>query len=461
MAKKQAGKIAAFTAKYSNESTASGYKSGIESFIRCQFNLDKLDKDGHKKKHDYEAKFEEYLAEYAAKREKIDQTHDKKAKEELQRSYEASLGLDFRNFAECLATECKSKQSAREIMTKARLVLSIYGVKVPDEDVMHLKRELKGGRANVDEDITNEMICRIVKGADVRGRAVILTLASSGLRINECLALKLKKVTDDDSYIDMTYNPIKIYVSAKDAKNKEARFTFISTEAKKALIEWLKARDEYIKTAEKHTQNLKDSGNIKEAPDYTTNPRVFPYSDNAITSMWETLLTRANLYTNKDEPNKYRIHGLRAFFLSAMKFGGNRALGEWLAGHLGYLDSSYGNAPQNAAHDYKKLESVLRCCIESDVNEELTTQKTELSTLRETTAVTRDAYEGMKITNERLQEQQKLMQAQLDTLTERFSAWIDLMPTPGQSETDYLNNLRAKGYDVIKTDTRMNVKKKE
>ena len=461
MAKKQVGKIAAFTAKYGNKSTASGYKSGIESFLRCQFKLDKLDKDGHKKSHDYEAKFEEYLAEYARKRETIDQTHDKKKKEELQRSYEASLGLDFRNFAQCLGTECKSKQSAREIMTKARLVLSIYGVKVPDEDVMHLKRELKGGRANVDEDITNEMICRIVKGADVRGRAIVLMLASSGLRINECLSLKLKKVNDDDSHIDLTYDPIKIYVSAKDSKNKEARFTFISTEAKKALTEWLKIRDEYIKTAAKHTQNLKKSGNINEAPDHMGDLRVFPYSDNAITSMWETLLTRANLYTNKDEPNKYRIHGLRAFFISAMKFGGNRALGEWLAGHLGYLDSSYGNAPQNAAHDYKKLEPVLRCCIEADIKEELTTQKTELSNLRESTAVTRDAYEAMKYTNEKLAAQMQVQQDQLNTLTEQFGAWIALTPKPGQSEADYITSLRSQGYDVVKTDKKMSIEKKK
>ena len=193
---KNSGKIAAFVANYSNKSSASGYKAGIESFLRCMFNLDKLDENGHKITHDYETKFEEYLAECKAKQDVINQTHDQNKKAELVEEYKAMLKVDFMKFSQCLSTECSSKQSAREIMTKARLVLSVHEVKVPDEAIMHLKRELKGGRANQLPDMTGKMICSIVKGADVRGRAIILMLASSGLRINELLAVKFKGMVD-------------------------------------------------------------------------------------------------------------------------------------------------------------------------------------------------------------------------------------------------------------------------
>lgn len=414
--KEASGRIASFVNRYSNPSTAAGYKGAIESFIRCMCKLEKLDKTGHKIMHDYEQLFSDYCDEYKGKRDKIDQTHDTVKREELTASYNASLTLDFSTFARCLATECKSKQSARQIMTYARKLLEVNGIIVPEEEVMHLKRELKGGRANVDQDITGEMICRIVSGADVRGRAIVLTLAASGLRHNELLSLKLEKKTDDDSYIDMNHKPAKIYISAKDSKNKEPRFTFITTEAKKALAEWLKVRDEYIKTAAKHTQNLKASGNIEEAPDNSSDPRIFPYSDNAINSMWVTLLNRANLYTDKKTRNPYRIHGLRKFFISAVSYAGKKSLAEYLAGHTGYLDASYRQAPATAAPDYKKIESVLRCCIETDVKEELTTQKAELSTLRESTAVTKDAYMAMKATNERLEMQVQRMEEQMQAM---------------------------------------------
>lgn len=425
-ASKPTGKINAYVSKYKNPSSAAGYKSAIESFLRCMFDCDKVDADGHKKVYNYEKMFDDYLKKYAERMQVIDETLGLKNKNDLLEAYEESLNLDFVKFSECLVKTCKSKQSARQIMTYCKTMLKEYKVVVPDCAMMHLKREMKGGKAQATKSISPEMICRIVGGADVRGKAIVLMLSSSGLRINELLALKLEQKTDDDSYIDMTHNPIQIFVSAKDAKNKLPRFTFISNEAKKALLAWLDARNEYISVSSKYSERLKKSGNIEAVPDYTTTRYIFPYSDNAITSMWNTLVSRAGFYTPDKEnkiSNPYTIHeGLRGFFLSTMAYAGFKSLGEYLGGHSGYLDNSYRQSPFAAEADYKKAESKLRCCIESDIAEEMNTQKAEIYSLTETTHEQKESIVEVRELNRALRQQMKQQENDVVTLKDILKA---------------------------------------
>src|SRR5208283_959163 len=103
------GKISDFTGKYSNKSTASGYKNAVESFLRCINNLPKKDKTGKKILHDYENLFDQYLK---------DKKRDRNA--------------DFTTFADFLKEDRVSAQSARQVMTYARYLLNTHGVKVKD-----------------------------------------------------------------------------------------------------------------------------------------------------------------------------------------------------------------------------------------------------------------------------------------------------------------------------------------
>ena len=152
------GKIAAYVAKYSNAGSGAGYKNAIEAFLRCIFKLDKADKAGH----NYEDLLDQYL-------------EDKKR----------NRSADVKVFSECLIKESVSKQSARQRLTYAVKFLRAQGVSILDEDVQDIKREAKGGAATVDKALTAGVICQAIKGADVRNRAIILVLASSGLRVGE------------------------------------------------------------------------------------------------------------------------------------------------------------------------------------------------------------------------------------------------------------------------------------
>src|SRR5208337_2667798 len=324
------GKISDFTSKYSNKSTASGYKNAIESYLRCINSLPKKDKTGKKISHDYETLFDIYLK---------DKKRDRNA--------------DFVTFSNRLKEDAVSAQSARQVMTFARYVLNAHGIKLKDVVIQDLKREMKGGSGTIDKVMTAKVIDTALREMDVRGRSLVLTLLSSGARLNEALSLTL-------SDIDLESHPVKITVRGTNAKNKQTRYTFISNEAAECVRAWLKKRDEYLKTAATHNKGLIGIGKSSEKA--TDTDLLFPFSDNAANSMWETALKASGQFSldTTTGRNQYRIHSFRKFFITQMSMAGQKVLAEHLAGHLGYLDASYRQVgSEQAGAEYLKVMDVV------------------------------------------------------------------------------------------------------
>jgi integrase len=383
MAKKVSGKIAAYVAKYSNASSGSGYKAAIESFLRCMFGLQKLGNDGKKITHDYEALLDSYLSD--KKRDKI---------------------ADITAYSECLVRESVSKQSARQQLTYTVKFLRAHGVNILKDDIQDIKREAKGGAATIDKVMDHNVICKALKGSDVRSRALILVAASSGLRIGELLSLNM-------SDIDLNMTPAMINIRAENSKNGQARYTFMSNEARDSVFDYLKVRNEYIVRADKHVEVL------GVAPRKETN-LLFPVTDSSVNKMWETMLKSAGLYTRDEKSgrNQYRIHSLRKFFISQLSMAGARTLAEHLAGHTGYLDASYRQvSPEFAAREYLKLQSVLTVCIPESIKAGIKMADEKIGVLMEKTELQSESLEGMKIINAQLREQMNGQQEQLAKLT--------------------------------------------
>ena len=402
------GKIAAFVAKYSNKGTGAGYKTALEGFLRCMYALSKSEKQQvggkvvtTKCAHDYEALFDMYLSD--KKRDKV---------------------ADITAYSECLVRDCVSKQSARQQLTYAVKFLRAHGVNILKDDVQDIKRETKGGSATIDKVMDHNVICKALKGSDVRSRALILTLASSGLRGGECLSLKM-------SDIDMNMTPTMINIRAENSKNGQARYTFISTEAREAVEDYLKVRHEYIARADKHVETL------GVAPRKETD-LLFPITDASVNKLWETMLRGAGLYTRDERSgrNQYRIHSLRKFFISQLSMAGARTLAEHLAGHTGYLDASYRQvSPEFAAREYLKLQSVLIVCIPENIKAGIRIADEKIGVLMEKTDLQTESIEGMKIINAQLRQQMVTFEekhnAEMNTLRqeaiEQFQAMREQM----------------------------------
>ena len=389
--KSGAGKIAAFAGKYSNKGTGYNYRHSIEAFLRCVKTPEGEDVD-ETATYEYETLLTDYLK-------------DRKR----------NVGKDIKKFTEYLKEKSVSMQSARQQLTYAVKFLRAHGVNILKEDVEDVKREAKGGAATVDKVMTADVICQALKSSDVRTRALILVLASSGMRIGEALAL-------DISDIDMNSTPVMINIRPENTKTKRGRYTFITSEAREALTQYLAVRGDYLESANRRIEQIKKAG--KEATVHAGN-RVFPLEDSSVNKIWETTLKRAGLFSRdvKSGRNQYRIHNMRKFFISQLSLAGARTLAEHLAGHEGYLDASYRQvSPEFAAREYLKLQSVLVCCIPESIKSGIKIADEKIGVLMEKTDLQSESIEGMKAINRELRDQMKAQAQTIIAMQEAHAA---------------------------------------
>lgn len=165
---------------------------------------------------------------------------------------------------------------------------------------------------------------------DAREKAFFLMMLSSGIRETEMITIKIKD-------INFNLEPVMIKVSASASKTKKKRFTFISMEAKNALLEWLKIRDKYLQGLKRRTQGLynylenqhgKKIAVLKE--DY-----VFPFKPCTVRTWWNRMLDKAG-YDELDEATQMRVlhlYVLRKYFNTKMKKKCNNTMVEMWMGH--------------------------------------------------------------------------------------------------------------------------------
>jgi integrase len=185
------------------------------------------------------------------------------------------------------------------------------------------------GILTVDEKLTKPLLRRILAEANLNMRALILTLASSGIRVGEATQIKLQD-------IDFDSEPTKITIRASYTKTGYKRIVFISDEATKYLRDWLESRESYLKLRKKYSKRFKES--VSGDSD-----RVFPFHPVNAGRKFRRIIEKIGLTKRDPETNRYvyHIHGLRKFFKSNMETKISESIVEYLMGHTGYLSGSY------------------------------------------------------------------------------------------------------------------------
>jgi len=174
--------------------------------------------------------------------------------------------------------------------------------------------------ATRDKKPTRQQLRKILDYTDVKGRALILFLASTGCRIGETLQLRK---TD----LDLNSNPPKCYIRAEITKGKVGQRTvYMSFEARDAIQNWLEIKDSLGKTGGFGTY-----GGLL----------IFPFSSNTARAIWNNAARKAGLDQKDSTTNRhiYHIHSLRKFFRSESKI--DLDIIHSLMGHSEYLDQSY------------------------------------------------------------------------------------------------------------------------
>ena len=188
-------------------------------------------------------------------------------------------------------------------------------------------RNLKGkGNDAISEEFVpdNSDLAKMCEYLPLIGKSMVLCLSSSGMRIGELLNIKIEN-------LDLTKNPARISIPRDITKTKKARITFISSEAKQSVEEWLSYRSEWIRVQrERSIYPIEDDG------------RLFQISEESFIKLWRRAIDKAKLLKIDQTTKRMTLHphSLRKFFRTR---GGwtNPDIAEALMGHIGGLKGVY------------------------------------------------------------------------------------------------------------------------
>lgn len=421
-----------FLSAYSNDSTRSGYKNAIESFLRCIYGLTRTDiKSGNIPVPDYNSLFEMYL---------VDESRDRDA--------------DFRRFSEHLI-ETRPALSAKQSMTAVRYSMQYHGVAISKGTSQDIRREtMRGSAATVDRVLSTKLINAALQHCNIQGKALFLCLASSGARLNELLTVNINDV-------DFESHPVKVVFRGENTKTGQQRYSFISDEAAAAVQEWLKVRGDYIEMCNAKSKKLIEMGRatVKTADDR----RLFPFSDASVTQWWNDALEASGEMTKDDVTgrNQLRIHGFRKFFLSQMSLVISKEIPEYLAGHSGYLTGSYRRYDEETvAAEYLKAMHMVTVtgskAVKELENELKKTQQEQAQKIeRASDTMVQLIAENMKLKN-----QLEQLVARVGELETRYAGWEIFRPKPNQTPDAYWQNLRDHGFVIEQEKGGVHIKKK-
>ncbi len=377
--------IQEFIDLYSRESTQKVYSAGIHRFIETIYCIRKNGRRiTDEEKQEYESLANKYF------------------KSNKRNHYE-----DLLKFISSLADS--PPMTARTYFGVIKEFFAHNGIEFSSREIKSIRNKLPKGHARtVELELDNTTIHKIMEHMDIKGKALILTLASSGMRIGESLRITLDE-------IDLDAIPPTITIRGKNTKTGDQRLVFISKEAKVSIQEWLKVRDKYIESALNRNNGFVNRGiGTKKSTD---DNRLFPFSSNVAQQIWTNAVANADM-TSIDKCTgrlQLRIHQLRKFFRSQLAIGCPVDFVEALMGHAGYLTNAYRRFTRaQMAEFYLKNEHLLYITMPKDIHKIESEFKDELNKNRR-------LIEDIVLENSELRKKVSSMEDILNTMVSALS----------------------------------------
>jgi integrase len=386
---------------YSSKSTVRAYKWGLEQFFRAL---------------GFKGSFEENAEAYFKEKRNFEE--------------------DVKTYFIQLQKAKTPPKSVNICLTSVKMFLMENGVELPMIFWRRLKGRRKGSRAlMLDKVPSNAELRRILSHMDIKGKSLFLVLASSGMRIGECL-----KLTVED--VDLTSDPARINIRGEYTKTGNPRVAFISSEAKEFLEEWLKIRENEISIAVKRSTRYG-----KKAED----KRIWPFEANTAYYIWRSSIKKAQFdkrfqYNNSLERFMVHPHVLRKFFRTKMGQVIPVDVTEALMGHEGYLTEVYRRySLEDLAKFYKQGEHTLLVFAESEnvsrLRAEIEERNKQLQAL----------VNGLTAENMELKAKINALERQIAELTQKWQTLDQNTKELIESKEHILRMLKEKGPQYIES----------
>ena len=157
-------------------------------------------------------------------------------------SSEQSYAEDIIKFIE--AKKMYAPLTTRATISTVKLFLEFNDIELKNQTKMAISASLYGAKTVVNNIApTNKQLKKILEySSDPLEKALFLTIAHGGLRLNEALSIEIGDV-------DLNSDPPVIKIKKQYAKFEKFRWAFLSVESKNAVDAWLKVRKQYLKDA--------------------------------------------------------------------------------------------------------------------------------------------------------------------------------------------------------------------
>ena len=171
---------------------------------------------------------------------KVYQNDSEKLLEELRGDMGDALYNFLQDFINYMEEKNLKPKSIASYFSTLRTFLRSQGIKISSDDVKDLIR-LPQIIQELREPLTKEHLRLLLDYSKPDRKALYLTLLSSGMRIGEAISLRKND-------FDLSSDPIQITIPGRFTKTKQTRQTYISSEAKVALLRILtkKQDDELV-----------------------------------------------------------------------------------------------------------------------------------------------------------------------------------------------------------------------
>jgi len=228
----------------------------------------------------------------------------------------------------------------------------------------------KGGDVFRDRAMTAPEVKRVYEYLSPIGRAALLLLFVSGMRIGELVQVK---ESDMDGRI--------IHLRSAYTKNKKARDVVMTKECYDYITSiWLPQKEDYLKSSQNRGAGLpsRKDGTAKVGVKKLQDDRIIPMSKSTTYAVLMLAFNHAGFGEKKDGMFLYHPHSLRKSFRSIV---GSQSpdLAEALMGHEGYLASSYVRL--DLVKEYEKIEHLLSLTSNAGMNSRVQLLEQEKETL--------------------------------------------------------------------------------
>ena len=228
---------------------------------------------------------------------------------------------DLKRFS--MSLRGRPAKTIHSYVSGVRVFFLDHNVSLPKTDLRKMRRRgfipKRNKAATRDKKPSKVLLRKILNYADIKLRALVLYLLSSGGRVGETLLFRL-------SDFDFDSDPPCVHIRGEITKGGAGgRTAYFSYEAKDAIQDWLRVKDRLRK---------RSGGSYR-------GELVFPFSYKTARFMWNRACDKVGCDERDRQTGRriYHIHCLRKFFRSNV--GLDLDVVHALMGHAEYLDDAY------------------------------------------------------------------------------------------------------------------------